>query len=1090
MSNTSYSFKENSHVIVNQGGEKKVMKKILSVALSTAMAFSMFASVAFGADAKLTPEQQFNALKEAGIVSGFPDGLSHLERTLTRAELAKIIVKTLSLEPVDATSYNDKNYANHWGRPYIEAATQAGILNGKDPVKKLFDPNGAVTVQELAKVLVTALKLEVPADANNTASAWAKGYVAAAVNAGYLAEGINYQAQATRSQAVVAAYAIYEAAQVPTVKSYNVVDSKNVEFTLSNGEVVKVALEKALEPNKATEVTFKTADGKEIKASVTWVVTAAQKVVSVSANNYKELTVKFDGDLDAKTAENEDNYKVSGVTFESATYSKETGEVKLLVAEGSSALPKQKETTLEISGVKNSDASKTFSEKVKFTAVDTQLPEVTEVKALGTKAIKVVFSEPVTSSTAANLANYKIDGKAFTGNVKFTYPNIAFITTDVAVGSHQLTVQGVEDFNSFKVSPATIDFEVAEDTTAPEIVSAKAIDLTKVEIEFNEPVKSVKKAYQTSSTKTAQTPYEIKDNKVILTFSETNRLSLGESIVYLEGVTDYSNNSADRNTTVTPELDTVRPEVTSVTAESKDSPARTLITVEFSESVNADDIAKADNYVLRNEKGEIFSGKGFTTKGHPVKTPVYAKDKNSKDILNKVVLESIDTLPAGKYSLEIAGIRDRASIGNTLVPVKVEFSVTETGSVKVNSAWYTTDGDDTLVYIQFNKALASSGSGDATVVSKYNYVDAAGTHYPFPGKSAKAELYSADTVRIVVPTADLTNWSNVASVRATNIADVNDNYLVDQSVAISNISSSFVDIKAADVKATDRKTIQVKTDGPISYVDKNDFVFTGLTTSTYGVDVALKDNNTVIEFTFDKEVLPYNSGVTVSTVDKGLIKSSDSYGRKLKEFSAVTVKDEIKPELDTTNKPVAQNDKVTLTFTENVKQYFTPKAFKVFVNGNSVDAIAASASGKQIVITLADVIPTEATVEVYLEGNESGKFVTDLAGNPAADFFTGQIVAGATTEAPDLDVEVAAGKDTGSTSAKAEVGTDNSLVYVVSKTKPSTPNVGSAVTGTAYKSGDDIKATADQYLAIYEVDANGKVVRFYSKQLIADDIQA
>jgi hypothetical protein len=1052
------------------------------------MAFSMFASVAFGADAKLTPEQQFNALKEAGIVKGFPDGLSHLERTLTRAELAKIIVNSLSLEPVDATSYNDKNYANHWGRPYIEAATQAGILNGKDPVKKLFDPNGAVTVQELAKVLVTALKLEVPADANNTASAWAKGYVAAAVNAGYLAEGINYQAQATRSQAVVAAYAIYEASQVPTVKSYTVVDSKNVEFTLSNGEVVKVALEKALEPNKATEVTFKTADGKEIKTSVTWVVTAAQKVVSVSANNYKELTVKFDGDLDAKTAENEDNYKVSGVTFESATYSKETGEVKLLVAEGSSALPKQKETTLEISGVKNSDASKTFSEKVKFTAVDTQLPEVTEVKALGTKAIKVVFSEPVTSSTAANLANYKIDGKAFTGNVKFTYPNIAFITTDVAVGSHQLTVQGVEDFNSFKVSPATIDFEVAEDTTAPEIVSAKAIDLTKVEIEFNEPVKSVKKAYQTSSTKTAQTPYEIKDNKVILTFSETNRLSLGESIVYLEGVTDYSNNSADRNTTVTPELDTVRPEVTSVTAESKDSPARTLITVEFSESVNADDIAKADNYVLRNEKGEIFSGKGFTTKGHPVKTPVYAKDKNSKDILNKVVLESIDTLPAGKYSLEIAGIRDRASIGNTLVPVKVEFSVTETGSVKVNSAWYTTDGDDTLVYIQFNKALASSGSGDATVVSKYNYI-AGGTQYPFPVKSAKAELYSADTVRIVVPKADLTNWSHVASVRATNIADVNDNYLVDQTVDISNISSSFVYIKDADVKATDRKTIQVKTDGPISYVDKNDFVFTGLTTSTYSVDVALKENNTVIEFTFDKEVVPYNSGVTVSTRAQDDIKSGDSYGRQLKEFTGIKVNDEIKPELYTSgaNAPTASDTTITLTFTENVNVYFTPKAFKVTVNGNSVTVNGATKDDNTIEIELADAIEAGAIVEVYLEGNENGKYVTDLKGNAAEDFFSGKIIA---TTAPTLAVTVGAGNADGTTSATATVGTGNSLVYVVSETEPSTPNVGSAVTGTAYTSGADITGvSAGQWLAVYEVDANGKVVSFFKVQLADEDIK-
>jgi hypothetical protein len=44
----SYPTKEKSQFMNVQGGEKKVMKKILSVALSTAMAFSMFASVAFG----------------------------------------------------------------------------------------------------------------------------------------------------------------------------------------------------------------------------------------------------------------------------------------------------------------------------------------------------------------------------------------------------------------------------------------------------------------------------------------------------------------------------------------------------------------------------------------------------------------------------------------------------------------------------------------------------------------------------------------------------------------------------------------------------------------------------------------------------------------------------------------------------------------------------------------------------------------------------------------------------------------------------------------------------------------------------------
>src|SRR5690349_9499574 len=97
MSNTSYPFKENSNVMNVQGGEKKVMKKILTVALSTAMAFSMFASVAFG-DTAVTPQQKFDALAAKGIFNGYPDGSAHLEKEMTRAEFAKVITKLLGLK--------------------------------------------------------------------------------------------------------------------------------------------------------------------------------------------------------------------------------------------------------------------------------------------------------------------------------------------------------------------------------------------------------------------------------------------------------------------------------------------------------------------------------------------------------------------------------------------------------------------------------------------------------------------------------------------------------------------------------------------------------------------------------------------------------------------------------------------------------------------------------------------------------------------------------------------------------------------------------------------------------------------------------
>ena len=71
--------------------------------------------------------------------------------------------------------------------------------------------------------------------------------------------------------------------------------------------------------------------------------------------------------------------------------------------------------------------------------------------------------------------------------VKFTYPNIAFITTDLAVGEHTLNVQGVTDFAKFKVSPTDVKFTVAEDKTAPEVVSVKTKDRLKLKLNSTSP---------------------------------------------------------------------------------------------------------------------------------------------------------------------------------------------------------------------------------------------------------------------------------------------------------------------------------------------------------------------------------------------------------------------------------------------------------------------------------------------------------------------------------------------------------------------------------------------------------------------------
>ncbi|RUT42967.1 S-layer homology domain-containing protein [Paenibacillus anaericanus] len=958
MSNTSYSFKENSHMKVIQGGEKKVMKKILSVALSTAMAFSMFASVAFGADAKLSPEQQFNVLKDAGIVTGYPDQTAGLDKSITRAELAKVIVKSINLEPVTGVAtYKDKNYtASHWAAPFIEAATQAGILEGKNLEKKLFDPTGNVTVQELAKVLVAALKLEVPAETNNTATEWAKGYVEAAVKAGYLEAGINYQANATRAQAVVAAYAIYEANQVPTVASYEVSEAgKVVEFTLSNKEVVKVTLEKALEANKETEVKF-TQNGHDYTHKVIWKVDTAQKVDSVSASNLKEIVVVFDGTVDKKSAGNKNNYEVKDQTVDSVSLSSDNKTATVLLEE-TSTLTNQKETEVKVKNVQNFDKSKTIEQTVKFTPVDVKIPEIKEIVGLGTSAFKVVFSEPVLKSDVYASSNYKVDGVTVGGFVEYSYPNVAIINVTLPKGDHKLTVSNVRDYSGLKIAPVEQSFTIAEDTSAPEVVSIKSNDLRELEIEFNETIKSVEKVYHNVSGNSGKITK--RDNKLVVTF--TQPLNLSENTVYIEGVTDYSGNKANREAKVNPTLDIERPTVTKVSADQADTTGYHELTVEYSKKVTTDSAEKKANYTIKDKNGKVVSANGLDKDGHPFLTPKYDTDKN------KVTVYLGSKLDAGDYTLEVAGVVDTAYVANTMLPYKATFTAKQTVGDAIARAWSKKDGNETVVYVQFKTAVKTSGDGAANIGEKYQ----------INGKSLKdfdIDFVAGDTIRLKSTKNSLNLDAGNNPITATLIQDIDGNYLKSSSgsYTLTKDISSYNFIKIESVKATTREEVKIKLEGKLSSAVLSDFYVKaqGLNDSErnyYPSSAELSADQTTVTLKFeDSNKLPAHLiGAKFFVVANP--SSRDAQGTPIQTYLdtagnvvGTPLKDEIKPDLNerfTVSAGVAKTDTATSA---------TYYEYTVTLNGND-----------NIVVANANV--AESIVKVKIDGD--AKTTTSVTSN-------------------------------------------------------------------------------------------------------------
>ncbi|CAN7151347.1 S-layer homology domain-containing protein [Paenibacillus sp. LjRoot153] len=174
------------------------MKKTLSVVLTSAMALSMFSSVAFGKtsadftdlkDLDAATKAKFDAMISAEIFDGVSDTTFGLKEEMNRAQFAKVAALIMGLEvnkDLKTSSFTDVSVtdaANGYALPYIEALKTANVTDGY--AEGQYNPAGKVTKEQLATFLVRVLGKDAEAKAltgtDKTVSGWAQGYVAEAL---------------------------------------------------------------------------------------------------------------------------------------------------------------------------------------------------------------------------------------------------------------------------------------------------------------------------------------------------------------------------------------------------------------------------------------------------------------------------------------------------------------------------------------------------------------------------------------------------------------------------------------------------------------------------------------------------------------------------------------------------------------------------------------------------------------------------------------------------------------------------------------------------------------------------------------------
>ncbi len=135
------------------------MKKVLSLVLVLAMVLSSMSFAFAGAFEDVADTDYAKAvetLTALGVVTGYEDGTYRPDKTITRAEMAKLMVITLGYgDLVAGSKSNFTDTQGHWADAYIALAAGKGIVVGTGDGK--FAPDRTVSYDEVYTMLVRGL---------------------------------------------------------------------------------------------------------------------------------------------------------------------------------------------------------------------------------------------------------------------------------------------------------------------------------------------------------------------------------------------------------------------------------------------------------------------------------------------------------------------------------------------------------------------------------------------------------------------------------------------------------------------------------------------------------------------------------------------------------------------------------------------------------------------------------------------------------------------------------------------------------------------------------------------------------------------
>ncbi|MER2192438.1 MAG: S-layer homology domain-containing protein [Solibacillus sp.] len=683
--------------------QKKYTKFVATAATATLVASAIVpvASAASFTDVADTNSHavNINALVKSGIIGGYPDGTFKPGQELTRGQVVKMLGKWVEAQGVTAPAdfatkarFSDLavNAKDQELVKYAALVADAKVFNGSNDV---LNASGKISRENMALVLdraYTAINgtslVELAADIEDvkvadlaTAKTEAQKAIQALRDLGISSvENFNPKASVTRGQfasflnktinTVVAAPAEL------TLTSAIATSATTLDVVLSDGSKHEVKLEKTLEANKETEVTFKIANN-EYKATVTFVVTDFT-VASAKAINSKEILVTFNKEINKASLANDgifnvtvNNGKAKAIKADKVTLQDDKKSVII-----SLATELVNKDTYKVDVAKAALLAADYQEVVKFAGestlfTDAAAPTLVSATYNGTD-VEFTFNEPLNITGEIT----KVNGQKVTlvdASTAGKYVYTAEIK--LAVGDHTFVITGLEDTVGNAAGTVSGTVTVSNDTTAPTLVSSKAISIDTFELQFSEKLSTygtivVKKGSRVLNTKTVE--FKDADQKVaVVTVASTDlnnplydedetSIALSYEVTGYKDMATLIGNKATGSVTL--KTDEVGP---AVLAKNLNKFAKNAYTVVLDETVKTLDASK-----LTVKKSGILQPNAVNT----TKSVITGTDKD------QVEVNFTSTLAEGTYTVTFAAGALKDTDGNSNKEFTLEFVVDDT----------------------------------------------------------------------------------------------------------------------------------------------------------------------------------------------------------------------------------------------------------------------------------------------------------------------------------------------------------------------------------------------------------------------------